>query len=468
VIGAAWGTLAALLLSTPASPREELVQVVLVSRHGVRTPTMPADQLAGWAAEPWPTWKEPLGYLTARGKKLAAIVGRYQREALAGEKLLPGASSGCPDRGSVYVYADVAERTEQTAQGFLDGFAPGCGIPVESKAPAKVDGVFHPVAAGVCAIDAFEAQSAILSRLGESGFPSVWDQHREAADALQTMLGCCAPALCAAYGRPSPCTLSQIPTALTSLRGGAGVNLIGGLWIASTASEIFLLEYADGKPPAEVGWGRADAAGIRKVLPLHDRAFDLLFRTPYLARRQGSSLLARVAGALTGRPIGGLPAPDPAVRGARLVAFFGHDDNLANLGGLLGASWSMPGFPKNETPPAGAMVFEKRRSADGTERIYASYVSQSIEQMRDASPLSAESPPTRASIRIPGCSADTPGYPCAVADFEAAVARTLDSDCVDRDDLRPAGLSPGSPGPPSGASWETPWDALARSSPRGR
>jgi 4-phytase/acid phosphatase len=210
------------------------------------------------------------------------------------------------------------------------------------------------------------------------------------------------------------------------------VNLIGALWIASTASELFLLEYADGKPPAQVGWGRADAPGIRKVLPLHDAAFDLLFRTPYLARRQGSSLLARVAGALTGQPLGGLPAPEPAVRDARLVAFLGHDDHLANLGGLLGATWSMPGYPVNETPPAGALVFEKRRARDGSERVFAAYVAQSIEQMRDASPLTLASPPVRAPIRIPGCSRDEPGFPCALADFAAAVARTLDAECVDR------------------------------------
>jgi 4-phytase/acid phosphatase len=120
------------------------------------------------------------------------------------------------------------------------------------------------------------------------------------------------------------------------------------------------------------------------------------------------------------------------MREARLVAFFGHDDNLANLGGLLGASWSMPGYPTNETPPAGAMIFEKRRSADGSERIYASYVSQSIEQMRDSSPLAAASPPARASIRIPGCSADAPGSPCTVADFARLVERAIETECVDR------------------------------------
>jgi 4-phytase/acid phosphatase len=415
--------------SAAAAPPDTLVQIVLVSRHGVRTPTMSNDVLASFAQQPWPAWKEPLGNLTARGRRLATLVGAYHRQALAAEKLLP--ASGCPDAGRVYVYADVSERTERTAEALLDGLAPGCGIPVRSKSPAKVDGVFHPVAAGVCRIDPLEAQSAVLARIG-GDFPGFMKNHEAELEALQSILGCCAPALCSAFGHASACTLPDLPTALTSLANGQGISMIGALSIASTASEIFLLEYADGRPKEEVGWGRADLAGIRKVLPLHDTAFDLLFRTPYLARRQGSSLLARAAGAVTGRPIGGLPAPEPAVRDARLVAYVGHDDNLAKMGGLLGAMWSLPGYPANETPPAGALVFERRRAPDGSERVFASFLAQSLEQMRGATPLTLAAPPLRAPIRIPGCSRDEPGYPCSVEDFARVVSRTLDAECVDR------------------------------------
>src|SRR5262245_57943005 len=372
----------------PGPSADTLVQVVLVSRHGVRTPTLSNDVLANFSREPWPAWKEPLGNLTAQGRRLATLMGRYHREALTAEKLLP--ASGCPPPGSVYVYADVFERTEQTAVALLEGLAPGCGIPMRSKSPAKVDGIFHPVPAGVCRIDALEAQSAVLARIG-GGFADLDRRYAEEYEALQSILGCCAPAVCSALGHPASCTLPQLPTALTSLSGGAGISLIGGLSVASTAAEIFLLEYADGKPPQEVAWGRAGLDGIRKVLPLHDAAFDVLFRTPYLARRQGSSLLARAAGAVTGLSIGGLPAPEPAVRDARLVAYVGHDDNLAALGSLLNARWSLAGYPENETPPAGALVFEKRRTTSGsggrTESIYLSFLSQSLDQMRDASPL---------------------------------------------------------------------------------
>ena len=212
-----------------------------------------------------------------------------------------GKPSGCPAAGTVRMYADVAERTEETARGFLEGLAPGCGIPVLSRAPATVDGVFHPVAAGVCRVDALEAQKAILERI-DGSFAGLVETHRDAFSALQSILGCCSPAVCRAFGRPAGCTLPDVPSALAGLPNGQGASLIGGLSMASTASELFLLEYTDGKPPGEVGWGRAGLAEIRRVLPLHDAAFDLLFRTPYLARREGSSLLARVAAGLPAFP----------------------------------------------------------------------------------------------------------------------------------------------------------------------
>ena len=159
---------------------------------------------------------------------------------------------------------------------------------------------------------------------------------------------------------------------------------------------------------------------------------QLTFRTPYLARRQGSSLLARVAGALTGRAFGGLSAPDPPVRDARLVAYVGHDTNISNLGGLLGATWVMPGYPVDETPPGGALMFERRRAGDGRERVFLSFVAQTPDQMRSAAPLTSTAPPIRTPVRIPGCSTEEDGFPCSVDDFARVVREALDADCVAR------------------------------------
>src|SRR4051812_24967420 len=72
-------------LPVPAGAQSEdgvLQKVVIVSRHGVRTPTIAESELANWAAQPWPTWQEPPGYLTAHGARLVTQLGRFYRHYL--------------------------------------------------------------------------------------------------------------------------------------------------------------------------------------------------------------------------------------------------------------------------------------------------------------------------------------------------------------------------------------------------
>ena len=164
---------------------------------------------------------------------------------------------------------------------------------------------------------------------------------------------------------------------------------------------------------------------------LHTEEFDLMQRTPYLARRQGSALLQRVAAAVTGGHSAGLGATDNAVRDAKLVAFVGHDTNIANLAGILDLTWTQPGYQRNQTPPAGALVFEVRLGADKKQRVYSSYMAQSLEQMRKMVPLTLEAPPVRTPLRLRGCSANTPGFPCLIDEFAVVVRNALDRDCVE-------------------------------------
>jgi 4-phytase/acid phosphatase len=407
---------------------EVLQKVVIVSRHGVRTPEVSAAELDGWSTGPWPAWNEPAGDLTARGAQLAKLLGQYYRSYAISEQLLP--EQGCPPRGSVLFYADVAERTKATAQALLDGLAPGCGIAYGSKQGATVDGLFHPVVAGVCRLDAMAAQTAILSRVA-GDLNSVPLDFKIPFDVLQAGMDCCRPALCAAFGKPEGCKLASLPTALSPLPNGKGMEMIGALAIASAAAEIFLLEYTDGMDASQVAWGRLSPAQMLQTYRLHTEAFDLMERTPYLARRQGSALLLRAAAAITGGHSSGLGSADAAVRDAKFIVLVGHDTNIANIAGILDLTWTQAGYQRNQTPPAGALVFEVRLGADKKQRVYTSYLAQSPEQMRRASPLTQEAPPPKTPLRIRGCSANTPGFPCLMDEFAVVVRNALDRDCVE-------------------------------------
>ena len=404
---------------------EVLTKLVIVSRHGVRTPIPPASQLAHWAAEPWPDWKQPAGALTPRGAELARIMGTYYRRyASEGQA---ATAAGCPP---MYVYADLMERTQATAKSLIEGFAPNCGYTFRTRSDAKIDPIFHPLEAGVCKVDPMIAQTRVLERAG-GDLNRITRDLKAPFDALQSILQCCSPSLCTALGRGEKCTLADLPTVMSPLPDGAGLAVMGSLPIASTTAEILLLEYADNLPMSEVGWGRVTLPQMRETWRLHTEHFDLTQRTPYLARRMGSLLMFKVAAAVTSARTLGFGVVDPAIRDAKFVAYVGHDTNIWNLAGMLDVSWLQTGYQRNQTPPAGALMFEVRELPDKKLKVYSSYVSQSPEQMRGAIALVGDALPQRTPLRLPGCSSTQPGFPCTIEEFAIAVRNSLDRDCVE-------------------------------------
>lgn len=411
-----------------AQGEDVLQKLVIVSRHGVRTPLTAPAELDLWAAQPWPQWSQPPGALTPRGAQLASLMGRWYRDYAGLLGALPAA--GCPAAGAVYAYADVPERTQATARALLDGFAASCNLAFRTRGAVPLDPLFHPLEAGVCRIDPMVAQTRVLERAGGDLNRVTRDLKPQFA-ALQGMLDCCKPTLCMAFGRGEKCTLPDLPTALTTAAGGTEMTMIGALPIASTTAEILLLEYADALPAASVGWGRVTPEKLRDALRLHTEHYDLTQRTPYLARKMGSALLHKVAAAVTSSRSLGFGPADPAVRDAKFVAYVGHDTNLWNLAGMLDVSWLQLPWQRNQTPPAGALMFEVRESPDKKLRVYTSYVAQSAEQMRLATVLTLEAPPVRTPLKLPGCGSSDAGFPCTIEEFAVTLRNALDRDCVE-------------------------------------
>jgi 4-phytase/acid phosphatase len=414
----------------PSSQGEETLQkVVIVSRHGVRAPIVSLAERTSWASDPWPTWSEPDGDLTARGALLAVQMGRYYRQYLNQQAAMP--TEGCPARGSVFVYADTPERTKRTAQALIEGLAgANCGITLRTRGDVKVDALFHPLESGVCKLDPLAAQARVIERVA-GNLNNATRDFRTQFEALQSVLGCCKPALCTAFGKGEKCTLTDLPTVMSPRVDGSGIDLLGALAIGSSAAELLLLEYADGKPQPEVGWGRVTNAQMQQTFRLHTEAYDLMQRTPYLAKKRGSALLSRVAQVVTSARSLGFGLADPAARDAQFVAYVGHDTNLFNLAGMLDTSWLQPGYQRNQTPPAGALMFEVKEGGDKKLRVYTSYVAQSLEQMRTLAPLTLEAPPVKTPLRLPGCSASTPGFACTLEEFAVAVRNVVDRECVE-------------------------------------
>jgi 4-phytase/acid phosphatase len=355
-------------------------RVVLLMRHGVRPPTKAPSMPADVTPERWPDWPVNPGWLTPHGAQAVGALGKQDRAAFAAAGLLP--ARGCPAPGTVAIVADSDQRTIATAQSWSGALLPGCTVTIDHRPQDAGDPLFSPGQGGDITLDAGQAEADIAAAVGPGGIAAVEASHRPLLHRLDHIL-------CGT--RPAPCGVSATPSAIVPGAAGKRPKLSGALDRASTAAQILLLEYAEGKPLAQVGWGRASAADVTALSAFHALEFRILARPRAVAAFNVAHLAPRIALALR----------DDAADAPRVTMFSGHDTNVASLAGLLDLHWTAPSFAADDPAPGGAIVFERLRDAGGGIYVRAAYRSQTLRQLRTASAV----PAYRMEMRIAGCSA---------------------------------------------------------------
>jgi 4-phytase/acid phosphatase len=380
--------LLALCLASPAAAALKLERVVLLMRHGVRPPTHEPALAPSIAPDAWPKWEVPDGFLTPRGATAISLLAAYDRAMLT--PLFP--ATGCPD---VSIYADVDERTVKTGQAYAEGFAPGCAITTGHAATAK-DPLFSALDDPGPNFDAKIAKAAMIANAGfdienpEPAYPALFQKMQDVLD-------------------PGGHAFLNLPSKLSAKTPGHLPRLAGPIEEGSSACEDFLLEYLDDKPMSQVAWGRAGKADVASLLAFHPLAYTITARAPYVADRAASPLLARIITALS--------------HGPALTVLVGHDTNIAQLGGMLNLHWSLGGYPADDPPPGGGILFSLLKDdASGARYVTATYQVQTMDQIRNLTPLTAANPPATQPLPIPGCGNSTAPTACTLAAFSHLVA----------------------------------------------
>lgn len=404
---------------------EELRFVVILSRHGVRSPTWAAERLNQYSAEAWPDWGVPPGHLTPHGATLMRLFGAYDRAYLNDAGLL--SPSGCEDAARLLFWADIDQRTLATARALASGMLPDCTLRVASLPEGAVDPLFHPLGAGIGRPDRTVAVAAVMGRLG--GQPrALLEAYRPGFEVMQSvLLGCTPGATCPPEGSSVKQPLLELPASVGPAEGDKLVDFAGPLPTAATLAQNFLLEYTNAMAGNDLGWGRVNEANLREMMSLHAAYSDLLRRTPYLARANGSNLLSHIVrsieqAAARKKVPGALGTP-----GDKLLVIVGHDTNVSNVAGMLSLSWLIEGYQRDDTPPGGALVFELwRHRSTGQHTVRTYYMTQTLEQMRGAQPLTLTSPPAKAPIFVPGCGTAAHEFACTWKEFRRTVEAAID------------------------------------------
>lgn len=154
-------------------------------------------------------------------------------------------SGECPPENAVYAYANSLQRTVATAQFFITGAFPGCGIPVHHQPQmGTMDPTFNPVITDDS--PAFREKALQAMEKERQGM-----QLTESYKLLETMIDYRNSPSCK---EKKVCSLSEgKDTFSAGYQQEPGVS--GPLKVGNSLVDAFTLQYYEGFPKDQVAWG---------------------------------------------------------------------------------------------------------------------------------------------------------------------------------------------------------------------
>jgi 4-phytase/acid phosphatase len=420
---------ACFLAAQPADDTQ-LKQVIIFGRHGVRSPVAPASLLNTFSAQPYPGFNAAqlalltqTGYLTPNGVALETILGGYYRLWLTQEGLLTGNDSA--DANFVYFHANAIERTVGSAKALWAGMLPAANVNVQFLTPSTAsDPLFDPVGAGVARLNQQMAIAAVMGRLGNNPQSLASTYGPELALTRSILFGYPASQTPAPQTPAGKVDVTTIPIEVTA--ASMPVN-ITGLTEVAAAIDPFIMEYADAQPASQVGWGQVTVDGISQTSRVTTLLFDLELRTPYLDRALSSNVASHVVRSMVQAATGNAMTGSLGNPATKAIVLIGSDTNIYGLAGLFHFDWLLPGYQADFCSPGGALVFELRQSqSTGDYIVRASYVAQTLDQLRNKTALTLSAPPASAPVFIPNCSVDNATFDCPLANFVTVANQLID------------------------------------------
>lgn len=361
-----------------------LEKVLLVSRHGIRSPTQPLSTLEKKTARVWSAWPVSPGELTDHGRADLALMGQFLRSYYA--PLLPQNATPCASASAVFVWADSAStRTRESGDIFAQALTQGCTSTAHGLPAGQHDPIFNALAAGKADLDQQHVMPPLNRAFQQDATPD--NPEAQAASALQAVF--------AANGCQTPNGVCFAAPTILSWKKNLP-HTAGGLNLSASTAENLLLEYVQGLPSTvfastqgEQTAPETSASRTRKlldvVLPAHAIQSDRLRRLSAIAIPRGQFLAEALFKSLTERTT---PLPDASTipASAKLVLFAGHDTTLDMLATLFGLDWSFTDQP-DRTAPDTTLAFELWRLPDGRKDVRFLVFHQTLEQLRQAQPM---------------------------------------------------------------------------------
>ena len=384
--------------------RYELKEVVVMSRHNIRSP-LSSGGAAYMRVTPheWFKWTSPSSQLSLRGGVLETAMGQFFRKWVVDEGLLP--DNYRPEGEEVLFYANSRQRTFATAKYFSAGFLPFANVEITHKlAEDKMDPAF--VAQFTKMNDKYRYQ--VISEMEAlHGGPKAWMQR------VQPTLTLMEEVIDMAHS-PAACQGDTLHFSFDDtqfkIEKGDELRMTGGYTLANSVADALLLQCYESESMTAFGH-ELTTEQWRAICGVKEVYDGLLFTTHAAAVNLAYPLVSRIREELN--------------RSDRKFMFLcGHDSNLASIGAALRMN-----YPETEnalelhTPIGSKLVFEKWN--DGTEDYVAiNMVYASLSQLQGRTLLSLEEPPMVLPVTVEGLTANADGL-YRLVDVDARFAEAM-------------------------------------------
>lgn len=377
--------------------RYDLKEVVILSRHNIRSPLSgPGSALGEMTPHKWVTWTSAPSELTQRGGALETIMGQFFRKWLADEGMF--AENYVPTADEVNVYANSMQRCIATAQYFTSGFMPTAGLRVNHRfSPSKMDPVFNPQITKDGAEFQKEARRQIASRGGKDGMRGI-NQAIAPNYALMAEVLDLSESPAAKSGKMTGFT--DYDTKVMLEKGKEPYLAPCALKDANSASDAFILQYYEEPDTVAAAFGHKNVTreDFKRLAQIKDVYQTCLFSAPIVAVNVANPLLHYMYDELN-------------ADARKFTLLVGHDSNIGSVCSALGVEpFEAPQAIEAQTPIGGKLVFEKWVDpATKEEYVAVNLVYQSVDQLRDMSLLSLDNPPMVLPLTLTGLTPNADG-----------------------------------------------------------
>lgn len=389
----------------------QLEQVVVLSRHNIRSPLSGSGSLLGdITPHTWFEWTSNPSELSLRGAMLETQMGQYFRLWLEDEGLFP--ENYRPEEGAVRFYANSKQRTLATARYFSAGLLPVAEVPIESHAEYDtMDPTFEPALHFVNDAYAADAIAQVAEMGGVAGINGI---HAGLLDAIELLMDVTDMRQSEAYQAGAYGDLLADETVL-KLEMGKEPSMTSPIRTATSVADALILQYYEEPDAEKAAFGHAlTDDGWRQIHSIVDTYSAMLFTAPLVSVNVANPLLKEIAGEL-------------AAEGRRFTFLCGHDSNIASVLASLGVTdYLLPRTVEQKTPIGSKLLFEKWLSEDGAQFARVRLVYQNTEQLRNIAPLSLNAPPESFVIELPGIEMNGDGF-YRLEDVTDCLERAIDA-----------------------------------------